>query len=346
MADYELCDHARVPDLVAQFVELSNVGFAEYEGGVQFDEDWSAWYLQRPGTDPRLCQAALSGEQMVSNVLVAVQPLQIGGDLLTCGIIDSVTTHPDHRRRGLARALMERAHEAMQQVTGGRCGGGRSGCEADAVDAAVLYTDPAGHPYQFYQRLGYETRAQASLVTGPRPQVDQEPLEPAPPEDAGQPLFDLLNESFSEHEGYSPMDSRLWRWHKCERVAANPVAVVVEETGGVPVATATFAEAELLLAGERPPVSIAYDVVAKELSADRLARLLAAAPREQVAMILDGDSAEHRLAVEVGLESRVGEVSMILPFSERARAALTRERVGRASSPTPWYPMIESIIGV
>ncbi len=335
MAGYELCDHTRVPDLVAQFVELSNVGFAEYEGAMQFDEDWSAWYLQRPGTDPRLCQAALSGEQMVSNVLVAVQPLQIGGDLLTCGIIDSVATHPDHRRRGLARALMERAHQAMQQVT--------------AVDAAVLYTDPAGHPHQFYQRLGYETRAQASLLTGSRPpvarsfseggQVDQEPLEPAAPEDAGQPLFDLLNEFFSEHEGYCPMDSRLWRWHKCERVAANPVTVVVEEAGGVPVATATFAEAELLLAGERRPVSIAYDVAAKELSADRLARLLAAAPREQVAMILDRESAEHQLAVDVGLEPRVGEVSMILPFSERARAALSAKS-------GPWYPMIESIIGV
>jgi len=220
---------------------------------------------------------------------------------------------------------MERAHEAMQEVTG--------------VDAAVLYTDPAGHPHQFYQRLGYETRAQASLLTGPRPQVDQEPLEPAPPEDAGQPLFDLLNEFFSQHEGYCPMDSRLWRWHKCEHVAANPVTVVVEEAGGVPVATATFAEAELLLAGERRPVSIAYDVAAKELSADRLARLFAAAPREQVAMILDRASAEHRLAVEVGLEPRVGEVSMILPFSERARAALSAKS-------GPWYPMIESIIGV
>ena len=322
---YTLCDHTRVPDLVRQLTQLSNLAFGDYEGAMEMSEQWTAWYLQRPGTDPGLCQATLLGDAMVSNVLVAVQPLQIGGQVLTCGIIDSVATHPEHRRRGLARALMERAHEALAERAG--------------LDAAVLYTNPADHPYRFYQRLGYQMRAQASLLSGPRPQAPGRATCEIPPGEAGQPLFDLLNGFFAGHEGYCPMHAGLWHWHKCSRPASHPLTVVIEGSPDRPTATATFAEAETLIAGERRAVSVAYDVAPERLTADALAGLLSAAPRQEVQMILDSDSSEYRLATEAGLEPKVGEVAMILPFSEKAQEAA-------ATSGGPWCVMIESVIGV
>ena len=58
-AEYVLTDYTGVPDLVRQFVDLNNVAFSDYEGAMQFGYDWGEWYLQRPGMNPRLCQAAL-----------------------------------------------------------------------------------------------------------------------------------------------------------------------------------------------------------------------------------------------------------------------------------------------
>ncbi len=91
---YTLCDHTQVPDLVPQLARLSNLAFGEYEGGMTVGASWTAWYLRRPGTDPALCQAALSGDTMVANVLVCVQPVRVGGELLRCGILDSVAPAP------------------------------------------------------------------------------------------------------------------------------------------------------------------------------------------------------------------------------------------------------------
>lgn len=323
-AEYVLTDYTGVPDLVRQFVDLNNVAFSDYEGAMQFGYDWGEWYLQRPGMNPRLCQAALAGEQMVSQVQVTVQELQLGGELLRCGIVDSVATRPEHRQRGLARALMERAHTAMREL-------------AD-VDAAVLYTNPADHPYRFYGRLGYLTRAQAALVAGPRPDVNPT-VEPVDAGEHAQALVALLNDYYCNYEGYAPLDEELWRWHKVEAPESNAMVVNAAVRGQEAVATVSFAEGEILLGGQRRQVTLAYDLAATELSATSLAALLAAAPRDWVAMIVDERSTEMALARALGWQSQVGEVAMVLPFSPKAHAALQRPCV-------VWYPMIESLIGV
>ncbi|MCD6360124.1 MAG: GNAT family N-acetyltransferase, partial [Armatimonadetes bacterium] len=234
MSEYELTDYVSVTDAARQFVDLSNVAFAEYEGAMEFGYEWGEWYLRRPGTDPRLCQAALAEGKLVSQVLVAVQELQIGGDLLRCGIIDSVATHPEHRKQGLARALMDRAHEAMR--------------ENAQVDAAVLYTNPAGHPYRFYGRLGYLTRAQAALITGPRPDAEAVVEAVDPGEVAGE-LMRLLNGYYAGHEGYAPLNDAMWRWHKLEVPAGTGLEVAARIEDGRAVATVSFTDVELLLGG-------------------------------------------------------------------------------------------------
>ncbi len=322
--NYELCDHTRVPQLARQFTDLSNIAFAEYDGAMEFSYEWGEWYLARPGTDRRLCQAGMRGDQMVSQVLVAMQDLQIGGEVLRCGIIDSVATLPEHRKQGLARGLMGRAHDAMREIGG--------------ADAAVLYTNPAGHPYKFYGRLGYLTRATAALITGRRPDVIPT-VEDICPEAHSAGLMSLLNTYHGAHEGYAPLTPELWHWHKLTVPESTGLRVMARSEGSDALATVSFAEAQLLLGGERREVCIAYDLAAFDLTAESMAGLLAASPREWVAMIVDVASPEARHASALGLDTEVGEAAMILPWTDRARSALQEE-------PGIWYPMIESLIGV
>ena len=320
---YALSDFAEVPNLAEQVTRLQNLAFAEYEGAMEIDEAFTQWYLSRPGTDPRMCHAALAeGDRLVSQVIVCVQDVRLGGVALRCGIIDSVATDPEHRRQGLARSLMERAHEVMQRA---------------GLDAAVLYTNPEDHPYSFYQRLGYEERARAAMLIGARPGGSGCSAEPVDAAEYAGGLCALLNDYYVGHEGFSPLGEELWRWHKLD--APSDPTVVAELTGSGPIATATFAGAPVRIEGQDHQVSMAYDIAADIMNEDELGSLLSLAPQETVGLILDERAPERRWAEALGFEPRVSEVSMVLPFSREARVALS-EHGG------PWYVMIESVVGV
>ena len=254
---------------------------------------------------------------------MCIQELRIGGERLRCGLIDSVATYPDHRRHGLARALMERAHEAMRDA---------------GAEAAVLYTNPAGHPYRFYQRLGYLTRAQGAMFMGPRPNGGG--CAPAPVDAAAQAsgLRALLNGYYIGYEGYAPLDEALWCWHKLHPPGESPI-VIAEMTGSGPASTATFACADLKLPAGTRTVSVAYDLAADVMNADQIRSLLAAAPEETVLVILDEAAPECQMLGDLGLQREVGEVAMVLPFAGHVSDALAR-------SHGPWYFMVESLVGV
>ena len=320
--EYTVTDLTEVEDVVAQVTRLQNAAFAEYEGAMEVDEAFVEWYSRRPGTDLSMCQAALDGETLVSQVVVCVQPLQLGGETFRCGIIDSVATAPEHRKQGLARELMERAHEAMM--------------DAD-LDAAVLYTNPDDHPYQFYARVGYEERARASMLVGGRPGESGCGAEPVDAAEEADGLRALINDYYVGHEGFSPLDEELWRWHKVDTPSER--TVVAEMTGSGPIATATFAEAPVRIEGQEHAVSLAYDIAATVMNQDAFGSLLSVASREMIGLIVDDASPERSWADALGFEPRVSEVSMVLPFTRDAEVAL-EERGG------PWYVMVESVVGV
>lgn len=315
---YRICTHADAGDIIGQLVELGRAAFAEYEGAPRLGPDMKRWFLSRPGCEPRRCLVALDGDSVVANVLVTVQSVQLGGDLLRCGIVDSVATHPAHQRKGLARELMTRAHDAMQD---------------EGLDAALLYTNPAGHAYRFYEGLGYVTRARLVLAGGSRPtharlegtrrmRSEEEPA-----------IRELINAEYAEHDGFAPIDDALWRWHRLERPTGMPAATYVVERDGRTVAVATFAEMEMLLSGRQRRLSIASDLAGPE-SLD----LLCAAPTEHVALLLDERAPELQRCLDVGLQQQMGEAAMVLPFSDHAGAALERP-------PNMWYVMVESVVG-
>jgi GNAT superfamily N-acetyltransferase len=146
MAGYRFCSHGDTKDsgwLRRAIAGLNRLAFAYYDGVVVPRGSFVDWYTARPGMDPRLCQAALAGGELVSSVLVTVASMWLGGRRVQCGIIDEVMTHPDHRRRGLASTLMDRALDAMASA---------------GAAVSLLYTleaNPVSRPQCLYEILGY-----------------------------------------------------------------------------------------------------------------------------------------------------------------------------------------------
>lgn len=323
-AVYRIVTHADVPDLVPQLMRLSNEAFAEYEGAMPVDEAFIDWYLRRPGCRPDLCPAALHGDELVSNVLVCIQDVRLGGEVLPCGIVDTVATSPAHRGHGLARRLMEDAHRLMLDA---------------GAEAAALYTNPEGHPYRFYQRMGYETRALGAAVMGKRPAAAQASslVQAAGPQDAPA-IRGLLDAHYAGHDGYAPMTDALWAWHRSDRPANLPVELRVLRDGAV-TGFCALAQVPLLVAGDYRPVSVVYDLAWSGDPTGTLRALLASAATEDIMVFVDEASAEYALLAELGFVPAVREAALAMGFSDRAKQALLNE-------PAQWYVMIESVVGV
>lgn len=321
---YTICTHRDVPDLPDQLVALSNAAFAEYPGAMPADRPFMEWYLRRPGCRPGLCMAALHHGKLVANVLVAIQGLQLGGEVIPCGIIDTVATDPQHRRRGLARKLMERAHRAMQE---------------SGAQAAVLYTNPDGHPFRFYGSLGYSTRAFGAALLGPRPEPTAPPPRPARTEDV-QPIRDLIDHYHRRHDGYAPITDSLWRWRREDRPEGMTLDLLMTRPDTrPPTATIAIAQVDVILDGDPARTSVICEFACREDGGTHLANLLASARTDRILAFVDVRAPLHTMLTDLGFKHAMREAAMLLPFTDRARAAL-ETRLG------PWYVMVESVVGV
>ncbi|MEN6401246.1 MAG: GNAT family N-acetyltransferase [Armatimonadia bacterium] len=320
--DYRLVTHREVPRLPEQLASLSNLAFSEYEGAPEVDAAFCDWYGRRPGSSLDVCVGALYGDTLVANVLVAIQEVNVGGEFIRCGIVDTVATHPEHRKHGLAHRLMDMAHEIMRQ---------------HRAEAAVLYTNPENHPYHFYGRLGYVTRTRAGMLTGERPTAQRAyQVRPMGEGEEGT-VRDLVNARYSRYEGFARLDEALWQWHRVERPASMPAEVVVAERDGRIVGTVALAEVDVLLGGQRERVTVASDAVYPDT--DCLREMLAASKQARITALHGLVNPEKDDLEALGFTTQVGEVSMVLPFSQRAQALMDQP-------PGPWYVMVESVVGV
>jgi len=326
MDDYKFVDHTQVRDRLSQTCRLSVAAFAEHDPAPSFDDAYTEWFLRRPGSSAARCVAALDGEQMVSMALVAIQPVQIGSELVECGIIDTVATHPQHRRRGLARRLMCMAHEIIQE---------------EGADAAILYTNPQDHSHLFYQQLGYETRSNCRLLNGKRPEVGGTLSVRRANESEHGAITEMLNDFYASYEGYAPLDEELWAWRKTERALGSEVDILVAEADGEIAATCTSHVTPLLQAQPSAVATISDFASREDLcdGLDALNSLLAAASQADLACAWDAIDPICDLFQMAGFVKEADEVSMVLPLSDKAQEAVKSRR-------GPWYPMVESICGV
>ncbi len=149
---YEVRPQVAVRDLARQAHELTQLAISSYQGVLEPSLAHTAWYLRRPGMDGELSQAVLYRGRMVASLFITVAMVRLGGELVRAGLIDTVITHPDHRRRGLARRLLEEAIEAMR---------------ARGLAASLLYTVPGPVPYELYRSLGFRPHAEVAYLRRP-----------------------------------------------------------------------------------------------------------------------------------------------------------------------------------
>lgn len=86
-----------------------------FPGGQSGREFFRRYIELDPAFEPRNVWVADQGGELVSCVQIFPRRVRIGGRILPMGGIGSVFTQPEHRRRGVAGALLERAVDAMRE---------------------------------------------------------------------------------------------------------------------------------------------------------------------------------------------------------------------------------------
>ena len=328
MSGYRFATHADMEDkprLHRDLSDLNALTFGQYDGVVAASPSFMAWYTARPGMDPRLCQAVLWGEELVSSLLVTVARMRLAGETVACGIIDTVMTHPAHRRRGLARGMLERAIAAM----------GESGVEISLLNTAGA--EPPAVPQRLYESLGYAAYAPVDrFVRRPTQMLEEQAAVPVPADEAARDAFAA---AFGERSGWLEPDEGLWRWHRVDRPSGYPITVCRTADGGLGV----LCTGDLLVDGSPRSYAVLSDLVASEEAATEraLRSMVAAAPSEAPISVLcprtDGVLAEALRAT--GFEVAGVEIAMLRPIAA-ASAKLVEQPV------RSWYVAVESIVGV
>ena len=326
MRGYHICTHSDVSSraqLVLALSELGNVTFSHYDGVVHPTPAFVGWYTSRPGMLPHLCQAAFAGDRLVCSVFVTLAPMVLGGDAVLCGLIDTVMTHPDHRRRGLATRLLRRAMAAM---------------ETAGADVSLLYTartEPPLAPERMYRGLGYEPRESVTRYLRPAGLVSGGVARAKQLDASARPLFER---ALGALDGWLVLDDDLWRWRRIERPERYPVTLYATDSG----AAAAVCSGDLMVSSAPSPVTVISDLVLPDRSAARedVRALMAAAPRGAPMTILCPESSGRAgLLAELGFLAAGVEVAMIRPISRKGAAAVSAPR-------SEWYVAVESLIGV
>lgn len=324
MTTYRTVPHTVVPNLPAQVLALAQASFMQFPGVSRPSADKADWYLARPRMSRDLSLAAMHGETMVANVYVTLDDIQLGGETLRCGIIDTVMTHPDHRRRGLARALMARTLESMV---------------AAGAHVSLLYTLPDSMQQRFYHALGYRDVGFVHYVT--RQQGESQSVARATPVDKDDCIA-FANACHTAHDGYVPLDDALWRWRRVGRPTTLPSDTRLVRQDSRIVALGSYCAAPIIGADGRQVV-VLTDFCWEESDAGRAGavNILDGAPTGCELRVLAGreDTARLALLQENGLDIIGGETAMIKPLIAAGEQALGQ--IGPR-----WYPLVESIIGV
>ncbi|MBX7234547.1 MAG: GNAT family N-acetyltransferase [Caldilineales bacterium] len=140
----------------AALVDVLNAGFQDYAVALHFDPDQYEFFVRSHDIDLDLSLAAHVGGD-----LIGIAQLGRRGD---CGWVAGVSVRPDHRRHGVARALMQALAQHAQEAG------------LHQLRLEVLYQNDAAR--QLYEELGW--KVERELLTWSRA-ADQELL-PVPDE--------------------------------------------------------------------------------------------------------------------------------------------------------------------
>jgi len=122
---------------------LYNLCFSE--SGVLFPRSPESWiwrYANRPRFDPDSVFLVEDSGRLVAALVMTYGDMSVNGDSMPVAMIDDVSTHPDHRKRGLAAMLVQRAVDRAKD----------RGCRL-----VHLTTGTSGTAFRIYHRAGFRT---------------------------------------------------------------------------------------------------------------------------------------------------------------------------------------------
>jgi GNAT superfamily N-acetyltransferase len=328
MSGYRLLAHADVDDpqrFHQDLCRLNSLTFGEYHGVLLPTVESMRWYRTRPGMEAKVCQAALLGDEVVSSLFVTLAPMSLRGSMLLCGFLDTVMTHPAHRRRGLAGSLLKRALEEMRAV---------------GADLALLYAAhdvPPTLPQKIYEGMGFRVHELVDRLVGhPPPAPESGPAVPVSPDARARQAFATV---LSGRDGWIELDDALWDWRRVRRPSQYPTRLYESADGGL----CAMCSGDLMSGGRPRTVSVLSDLVLPETPDvnGTLASILSAAPSDVPITVLcpRSDVRVRQILDQLGFTHAAVEAAMIKPLTRRA------VDVARAS-PRTWYVAVESVIGV
>ncbi len=327
MTGYRLSTHAEVADhgaLNRAIAELNRLTFGHYEGVIVPTPEFVDWYASRPGMDPALCQAAFAGEELVSSVLVTLARMRFAESMVICGIIDEVMTHPDHRRRGLAKTLIERALVAM----------GERGAQVSLLNTFEAIP-PAG-PQRLYESLGYQVYERVDrMILPPSARRAETTAERIPPDENARGAF---TRGLSDRDGWLDLDEDLWGWRRIDRPIGFPCTLLHTNRGGL----GALCRANLTSGGRPMECEVLSDIMLPtgDQAAAALAELVATSRSGVPLTVLcpKSDQRLRELLTKHDFEVAGTELTMLRPLTGGIAAAIARP-------PRSWYVAVESIIG-
>ena len=314
-------------DSLSGLLELHRSCFSDYIGVLPSESSFLDWYLKRPGLGEENVFIFSTGDTIVSALFLTLSRFRLGSDYLPVGIIDTVMTHPEFRRQGLASQLMKEAEKHMR----------KHGCRF-----GYLYTIPGTSQFNLYQRLGYHDHKRVFHLT----------KKSACQDSSGFPkgnfsmdkVQDFLNHSFRDRNGFVPLENSMWQWRKVNRPSTLPVRLVnVGENdlrSSITVGTGKITTGK----GDWEKAAFLSDWAGKSpADLERVLQIaLSTLPEGVVCDILCpvDNKEEWNILVKHGFMQAMEESAMLYPLDEEAGNLMEKHREGK------WYPLIESVVGV
>lgn len=271
----------------------------------------------------------LHNDAIVSSLFLTLIAFYFEGNLIPVGIVDTVMTHPAHRGRGLATMLLREAESIMRTH---RCWFG------------YLYTIPDTNQFRLYQKLGYRDFKRVFHLQREGCFLQQKRfVSSVSSEENSEEVRCFLNETLRSYNGFLPFDGQLWKWRKENRPKAIPADVVTFRDSQGIQGTLTVTLGKIVTSSGDEEVAFLSDWAGLSIEGKEnvLRRIISHLRDVKIDILCPVDNLEEwQILRKHGFSPYLAESAMLLPLCDKAEDLLLK------ASSRPWYPLIESVVGV